>query len=202
MLVTCISTSSGTVMPRRQPRRPSMGLTSAIFSTMAVTASGVRPGATEWAKLASMSSAGGRNSCKGGSRRRTVTGRPSMASSMPSKSARWKGSSSASALALLTSSGARIMRRTTLMRSAEKNMCSVRANPMPCAPFLRASKASAGVSALVRTLILLLRLSSTHCMKRRISPELSDGGFRAILPTNTSPVSPLRLMKSPTCKHQ
>ena len=39
------------------------------------------------------------------------------------------------------------------MRSASKNMCSVRHRPMPSAPNSRATLASWGVSALVRTLM-------------------------------------------------
>ena len=47
----------------------------------------------------------GRNSCSGGSSRRIVTGRPSIASKRPSKSSCWSGSSSASAARLLLGLG-------------------------------------------------------------------------------------------------
>ena len=47
------------------------------------------------------SSSGGRNSCSGGSSRRIVTGRPAIASKIPSKSACWSGRSRSSARAPL-----------------------------------------------------------------------------------------------------
>ena len=49
-----------------------------------------------------------------------------------------------------------------VMRSPSKNMCSVRHRPMPSAPNSRARLASAGVSALVRT--LSVRYLSAHFM--------------------------------------
>jgi hypothetical protein len=48
------------------------------------------------------------------------------------------------------------------MRSAAKNMCSVRHRPMPSAPNLRAVRASAAVSALVRT--FSVRVASTQAI--------------------------------------
>lgn len=49
----------------------------------------------------------------------------------------------------------------------------VRTRPMPCAPFLRATSASAGVSALVNTPIL--RNESTHSMNTASSPAAGGG---------------------------
>ena len=78
----------------------------------------------------SSSSPSGKNSCRGGSRRRIVTGRASMARKMPWKSWRWNGSRSASAASRSGVFPAMIMRRTVLMRSPVP-LCSVGARPMP-----------------------------------------------------------------------
>ena len=93
----------------------------------------------------------GTNSCRGGSSRRMVTPRPSIASNIPSKSPRCMGNSLSSAWRRPSSSFDRIISRMALIRSPSKNMCSVRHNPIPFAPNLRATAASRGVSALVRT---------------------------------------------------
>ena len=97
------------------------------------------------------SSVFGRNSCSGGSSRRIVTGRPAMISNSSRKSERCIGSSLSSAARRSFSVSARIISRMATMRSPSKNMCSVRQSPMPSAPNERAMRASAGVSALVRT---------------------------------------------------
>mmetsp|Transcript_2370 Transcript_2370/g.5972 ORF Transcript_2370/g.5972 Transcript_2370/m.5972 type:complete len:250 (-) Transcript_2370:1322-2071(-) len=84
---------------------------------------------------------------------------------------------------------------TAMRRSSEaKNMCSVRTSPMPCAPLRRASAASSGVSAFVKTFTFLR--SSTHPMKVPRSPEMV-GGARASRPSITSPVLPLSESQSP-----
>ncbi len=93
-----------------------------------------------------------------------VTGSPSMARKMPSKSRSWKVRSIASDSARALSSPARIMRWTIGSRSSAWNMCSVRQRPMPSAPNSRARTASSGVSAFVRTLIV--RARSAHSMIR------------------------------------
>ena len=59
---------------------------------------------------------------------------PSIASKIPSKSARCMGSSLASARRRPVSSRATIISRIAVMRSPSKNMCSVRQSPMPSAP--------------------------------------------------------------------
>ena len=59
-------------------------------------------------------------------------------------------------------------RRIAMMRSPSKNMCSVRHRPMPSAPNSRARLASAGVSALVRT--LSVRYLSAHFITVAKSP--------------------------------
>mmetsp|Transcript_26972 Transcript_26972/g.58960 ORF Transcript_26972/g.58960 Transcript_26972/m.58960 type:complete len:445 (+) Transcript_26972:1164-2498(+) len=196
MACTCISVISGYVMPRRQPLKPSIGFTSDSLSMVSYTSSTLMP--ASWARAAQTSSISpsGRNSCRGGSSSRMVTGRPSMALKMPSKSALWKGSRSARALRRASLLCATIILLTAAMRSSlAKNMCSVRHRPMPSAPNFLASAASSGVSALVST--LSLRLSSTHFIKAPRSPA-SLGGDRGCLPRMISPVLPLRDMKSPS----
>ncbi len=86
-----VANRPGTSRPSRTPRRPSMGLVSRRRRT-AVSSS------REWSSVAlRRSSCDGRNSCSGGSIRRMVTGRPSMAARMRVKSARWSGSRASSA---------------------------------------------------------------------------------------------------------
>src|SRR2546427_2935278 len=89
-------------MPRRQPRWPSIGLASRSVSILAIRSSSTRwrstftPSASRRARssIISLYSFGVvRNSCSGGSSRRIVTGSPSIARKMPTKSSRWKGSS-------------------------------------------------------------------------------------------------------------
>ena len=74
-----------------------------------------------------------------------------MARKISAKSPRCIGSSFASARSRAGPSEARIISRTARMRPGSKNMCSVRQSPMPSAPNSRATRASAGVSAFVRT---------------------------------------------------
>ena len=78
------------------------------------------------------------------------------------KSARCIGRSLASAARRPFSSSARIISRTATMRSASKNMCSVRQRPMPSAPNSRAVRASSGVSALARTFMRARRVGPAH----------------------------------------
>mmetsp|Transcript_69740 Transcript_69740/g.153831 ORF Transcript_69740/g.153831 Transcript_69740/m.153831 type:complete len:376 (+) Transcript_69740:454-1581(+) len=200
--LACIWVMAGCTMPRRQPRRPIMGLDSLRPSRREWTISGVLPSSVAicWHRLVSAGPSCGRNSCSGGSSMRTVTGRPSMARKMPSKSSRWYCSSSLSASAAAgdSSSTAAIMRRTAAMRCGVlKNMCSVRVRPMPWAPLARATLASSGVSALVHT--CRRRLASTQPMNSARSPAIS-GSLTGCLPLMISPVVPLRLTQSPSLK--
>ena len=76
-------------------------------------------------------------------------------------------------------------------------MCSVRQRPIPEAPKARATSASCGVSALVRTFSLVYLLQrSINAAK---SPETS-AALVSTLPLYTSPVVPFREMKSPSFK--
>ena len=173
-------------MPRRQPRCPSMGLISAAPRPRCDDVG--RPPSVAASSLRSRRSVG-RNSCSGGSSRRMVTGSPSMAVKMPTKSSRCKGSSFAAASRVLASS-ARIMRRTASMRSPSKNMCSVRHRPMPSAPNSRRVLASSGVSALVRTLRRRDFVGPGHELVAK-SPEMRPASS-STWPRMTSPVVPSR----------
>ena len=75
----------------------------------------------------------GRNSCSGGSSRRTVTGRPSTPRRICSKSASCSGRSRSIAARARASSSAMITAAISGWRSP-RNMCSVRHSPMPSAP--------------------------------------------------------------------
>ena len=55
-----------------------------------------------------------------------------------------------------------------MIRSPSKNMCSVRHRPIPSAPKSRATLASCGVSALVRTVIRRTAVGPAHQ-----SPEIT-----------------------------
>ena len=106
----------------------------------------------------------GTNSCNGGSRKRMVTGLPSITSYKALKSPFWKGISAFSAFSLCSAVLARIICRIFGILSGSKNICSVLQRPIPSAPYFTALAASAGVSALVRT--LSLRYLSAQSMIR------------------------------------
>ena len=87
-------------MPRRTPRRPSIGFCSwrrrtCVSRVVARSSTSPRSSASATWTLRSVRS--GRNSCSGGSSSRMVTGRPSIASRISVKSWRWSGSSAARA---------------------------------------------------------------------------------------------------------
>ncbi len=162
----CITNRPGITMPRRTPRRPSIGLDScrrwtALSSLRWRFLRWPRTSATAIATDSSVMS--GRNSCSGGSIIRIVTGSPSIASKISLKSWRCSGSSSASA-ASCSSSDSATMRFSTSPRRSPRNMCSVRQSPMPWAPNRRARVASSAVSALVRT---FRRRVASACSIRR-----------------------------------
>ncbi|CAB4571528.1 unannotated protein [freshwater metagenome] len=193
---TCMAYRPGFTTPRRTPRVPSIGLNSAHSwaAPSSVVSSAVRPAV---AFLISSSSTRGRNSCSGGSSKRTVTGNPSMAVRISMKSFFWTTRSSSSAAASSSGVSARIMRRTTGSRSGARNMCSVRHSPIPSAPRARALMASSPVSAFARTANLPLRTLSHH---RRMISNSSGGSDadRATSPNTTSPVVPSSEMTSPS----
>ena len=90
----CISNRPGMAMPRRTPRRPSIGFSSCSRCTASSSSESVScswPIASATATFTDSSVKSGRNSCSGGSSRRTVTGSPSIASKISMKSARCSG---------------------------------------------------------------------------------------------------------------
>jgi hypothetical protein len=80
-----------------------------------------------------------------------------------------------------------------MIRSASKNMCSVRHRPIPSAPNSRARLLSAGESALVRTPAYGTCRPTPSAWRSR--PTASALGFRPIRAI-TSPVVPSRLIVS------
>ena len=130
-----------------------MGLSSsqrATWSDIACRSSMGRPARTRRSISCSSSRREGRNSWSGGSRSRITTGSPSIASSRLSKSPICCRSRSPRASSRSVGSVER-MTLWTMARRSPRNMCSVRANPMPSAPWPRASAASSAVSALALT---------------------------------------------------
>ena len=94
--LTCMAYRPGLTTPRRTPRVPIIGLCSAQ-SSAAFSSLPSRVDSPAVACLIFNSSIDGRNSCSGGSSRRIVTGRPSIASRISSKSICCTRPSSASA---------------------------------------------------------------------------------------------------------
>ncbi len=182
--------------PSRTPRVPNIGLNScqACAARRSACSSSARPSV---ACLMSSSSVRGRNSCKGGSRRRTVTGRPSIASRISMKSAFCATRSSSSAAVSASGVSAKIMRRTIGSRSSPRNMCSVRHRPIPSAPNWRALAASGPLSALARTASLPLRMASAQ-----LRMTANSGGGSAVdsctSPRTTSPLVPSMEIMSPS----
>ena len=205
----CISVISGYTMPRRHPRRPSIGFVSRSDSTMRLSSSRDRPSVR--ARRFVSSPPCGRNSCSGGSSRRIVTGQPSIASKIPSKSPRCIGRSFASARRRPPSSRATIISRMPVMRSPSKNMCSVRQSPIPSAPKFRATRASLrriGIRAYLerarfvgprqqsRIRDVHARVRSAH-LPRQVTRTTSLG-IVGRSPENTRPVAPSSVIHSPS----
>ena len=116
-----------------------------------------------------------------------MTGRPAIASKIPSKSDCWWGRSLSSARRRSSSPEAMIISRTTGSRSSAMNMCSVRQRPIPSAPNSRAFAASSGVSAFART----FRRRKPSAQSRIVSKSsLMCGGTRSTVPRMTWPVPP------------
>ena len=169
------------------------------------------------ATLTDRSVRSGRNSCSGGSSRRTVTGSPSIASKSSTKSARWRGSSSLEDLLRSASVSARTSCSTSCPPLAEEHVLGA-ARPMPSAPNRRARAASSALSALARTCIRRCWSATCHEPVDRgttgrspsstgSSCPRSSGppgeGRTATSPRNTSPVEPSIEIVSPsrtTCR--
>ena len=103
---TCMANRPGMTRPSRTPRRPSIGFCSCIRRTAASSAGRPRRRPRRAPRRRATlhrraRSSGGRNSCSGGSISRTVTGRPSIAAKISTKSSRCSGSSASSAAVAL-----------------------------------------------------------------------------------------------------
>ncbi len=138
----------------------------------------------------------GRNSCSGGSSRRTVTGRPSIASRMPTKSDSCSFAQLLERGSLLgRASSARIM-RCTIGRRSPRNMCSVRHRPMPSAPN---SRGLARVLAAGRRWCAPCSVRNSSAQPRMMpNGPLGSGVITGTSPTTISPVVPLIEMTSPS----
>ena len=153
MARTWSSMRPGMVSSRRTPRRPSIGLASWLLRTTARSSSSAgssSPRSRSTATLTLSSVRSGRNSCSGGSMRRTVMGLPFIVSNIWMKSPFCSGRRAARAASRSASEEARMRFWTNCLRSP-RNMCSVRHRPTPWAPRWMAWRASSGVSALART---------------------------------------------------
>ncbi len=213
MARACMPNSPGMTMPRRTPRSPSIGFSSCIRRTAASMRTSRLlglPAASATATFIDSSVKPGRNSCRGGSIRRMVTGSPSIASRIATKSSRCSGMRASRALCCPLASEARI-RCSTSSRRSPRNMCSVRHSPMPSAPKRRARVASAGVSALART--PSRRVASACSMSRATEATTESVSTSSDSPSNhrttresltgtsprkTSPVVPSMEITSPS----
>ena len=124
----------------------------------------------------------GTNSCSGGSRKRMVTGRPSRASYMRLEVALLHGLElGQSGLSRCSTVSEQIISRMAAMRSASKNMCSVRHRPMPSAPNLhglRGVVGGIGVGADLQTAILV---GPAHDAAELAADGGVDGGDGAVV---------------------
>ena len=216
MARTCSANSPGITRPSRTPRRPSIGFDSCSRShggssrrsfsvpTPRVLGAGPPPPRGRCRS--------GRNSCSGGSSSRMVTGSPSIASRISSKSRAAAAGARPARPPSPSSDSARISRSTYCLRSP-RNMCSVRHRPMPWAPMRRARAASSGVSALARTSSRRTLVGVGHdpvhgldqvvAVARGASAALEvlddrRGDRPAPRPRKTSPVVPSMEMTSPS----
>ena len=189
----CMVYISGAVTASRLPRCPSIGFASCKARMRSRTSSGLISSTSD--NSSNASSAAGRNSCKGGSSRRIVTGSPAITDNRPAKSARCSGSSATSAASRWGPLCANIMRRTCKIRVGLKNICSVRHKPIPAAPKRRARLASSIVSALART--CMRWCLPTQAMTVPKSPD-NSGSKVGTRPCITRPDAPSMVMTSPS----
>ena len=137
----------------------------------------------------------GKNSCKGGSSRRTVTGSPLIVLNISIKSFFWNGRIFFKASFRSSTFLDKIICLTYKILSSSKNICSVLQRPIPSAPKSLATLVSNGVSALV--LILRDLTLSAHAIRVEKSPEIS-GLIVFTSPSITSPVEPSSVTISPS----
>ena len=145
-------------MPSRHPLWPNMGFSSCNSATLFFIS--LIPEFKALATASMSLSVLGRNSCSGGSKSLTVTGRPFMILNISLKSFFWKGSNLSSAVFLSSKSFDKIICLTERILSSSKNICSVLHKPIPSAPNFLAILVSWGVSAFV--LIFNFLNSSDH----------------------------------------
>ena len=126
------------------------------------------PPPSAFSVLSASSSADGRNSWRGGSRRRIVTGSPAIALKISFKSFFCMGRSFAMASALFSFDPAKIISRTMGSRSTALNILSVRQRPIPSAPNCLALIAASGVSALARTPMVLISSAQLKSVRRSL----------------------------------
>ena len=199
MALVCIIVIFGSRIPTRTPRKPIIGFFSLLASHISLKASADSKEhffAKSAANFSSFNSSSvGKNSCKGGSNKRMVTGKLPACSNKAWKSSLSIGPIFLSKISTLDASSlAKIIDREMETRSAlAKSMCSVRHNPMPCAPKYMASFNSAAVSAFAYTPKLfasstqLMNLDIFGCCSYTPSPAAFISTF--LLMTNPSPPS-------------
>mmetsp|Transcript_24658 Transcript_24658/g.53317 ORF Transcript_24658/g.53317 Transcript_24658/m.53317 type:complete len:397 (+) Transcript_24658:1211-2401(+) len=196
--LVCISVISGCTMDSREPLNPSMGLDSCMSRTRCLHWSGGMPPLDATRSISSSKVrlyGSGRNSCRGGSSRRTVICRSPMMRKILAKSSVCMGSSfsrqeARSSWVLLS-----IMCRKRSMREGWKNMCSVRHRPTPSAPMRSAASTSVGVSAFASTLMRLYLSAQSMTVRKLSSCPTETVGMA---PMYTRPVEPSMVMVSPS----
>lgn len=132
----CITGRIGYLIARRTPRKPSMGFCSAKPSIcsmrvrLTAISSASAPVASRRAISTSRARGLSKNSCRGGSSKRTMTGKPSIALNMPRKSPVCASNKSATAFSRIAGSSFKMKVWIICLRSP-KNICSVRQRPIP-----------------------------------------------------------------------
>ena len=196
----CISYISGNDIPNLHPLWPSIGFNSWSSATLSLIS--LTPKLSDLARSSISLSVFGRNSCSGGSKSLTVTGRPFMILKISLKSFFWWGNNFSKATFLPSKSFDTIICLTDKILSSSKNICSVLHKPIPSAPKLLATLVSCGVSELV--LIFNFLKSSAHFIIVEKYPDMS-GLTVGTSPSITLPdppsiviVSPSLITKSPT----
>jgi len=189
--LTCNAVNPGVNNPNRTPRNPNIGFASCNRCTAVSNFTSVSTSAPEVDRSAANATftdrvvRSGRNSCNGGSSNLIVTGRPSISCRISTKSFRCNGNNAANAASRCSAVSAR-MSRSINDRRSPRNMCSVRHNPIPCAPSFRARFASSGVSAFARTpnRRRASACTSTRSTARTSSAVSSSAPARALSPSS------------------
>ena len=189
----CISYISGKDIPNLQPLWPNIGFCS--WSSSILDSTSLISVPTTLATSEISFSDLGKNSCKGGSSNRTVTGRPCIILNISMKSFLWWGRSFCRALDLSSWVLDKIISLTDKILSSSKNMCSVLQRPIPSAPKSLAVWVSKGVSEFVLTFNFLIL--SAHSISFEKSPEIS-GFIVGTFPKIILPEEPSIVITSPS----